>query len=97
MAKIVKWGDRVPTRHEVLLSQKFLCLGVDGKGCPDDGYEDDWMTVREIDGEFRGICRRCFAKLTAKDRIRKGMLTKARKKAQLKLPLKNEEEEDHDR
>lgn len=86
---MLKWGDRVPSRVEVLRAQGFVCKGSDGSGCPKerDWVVGHWMTVVRIDDAFRGVCRSCYAKITASARAKKIARAVAMKKAQLRLPL----------
>ena len=81
-----RWGVKVPSRHDVLVKQKFECHGLDGNGClkPSVRY-DSWLTVAIIQGTLRAVCKSCFAKLTHKDRTEKAKRTILAKESQLSL------------
>jgi hypothetical protein len=87
-----QWGERAPSREEVLAAQDSSCLGIDGVCCPRSFVrtcKDGWMTVVVVEGgKFRALCRSCFAKWNGSDRSRKIKRTWKRKKAQLSLPIK---------
>jgi hypothetical protein len=86
---MLKWGDHVPSRYEILSAQGFLCKGSDGSGCPKerDWVIGHWMTVVVVGDSFRGVCRSCYAKITAGARGKKIAHAIAVKRAQLRLPL----------
>jgi hypothetical protein len=90
-ARVIEWGNRVPSREEVLAAQDSSCLGIDGVCCPRSFVrtcKDGWMTVVVVEGRlFRALCRSCFAKWNGSERSRKIKRTWKQKKAQLSLPL----------